>query len=140
MKAGELMDEYEQARRQGVDLERDLQVDSKPERKCHYFGKVGHEEEVCVKKTRDECGRQKGTVCFNCRIPGHRCLNNRALLGRESKVKGNLGLYCKDSVEGTGCSRTMVRRQLVPHTKIGGEDGVYKMCSWGNSALSLSSG
>ena len=130
VKAGELMDEYEQARRQGLDLERAVHVDSKPERKCHYCGKVGHEEEVCFKKTRDEGGRQKGIVCFNCRKPGHparRCPNNRALLGCESRVKGNMGLYCKGSVEGrsvtqilldTGCSRTMVRRQLVPHTKI----------------------
>ena len=39
MKAGELMDEYEQARRQGVDLERAVHVDSQPERKCHYCGK-----------------------------------------------------------------------------------------------------
>ena len=35
--------------------------------------------------------------------PGHparRCPNNRALLGCESKVKGNMGLYCKGLVEG----------------------------------------
>ena len=48
VKAGELMDEYEQARCQGVDLERAVHLDSQPERKCHYCGKSGHEEETCV--------------------------------------------------------------------------------------------
>ena len=126
---------------------RAIHVDGKPERKCHYCGKVGHEEEVCFKKTRDEGGRQKGIVCFNCRKPGHlarRCPNNRTLLGRESRVKGNMGLYCKGSVEGrsvtqilldTGFSRTMVRRQLVPHTKILEGKMVYIKCAHGDTVL-----
>ena len=115
LKAGELMDEYEQARRQGVDSERAVHGNSQPERKCHYCGKVGHEEEVCYKKTRDEGGRQKGIVCFNCKKPGHparRCPNNRALLGRESKVNGNLGLYCKGLVEGRAVNQILLHTLL----------------------------
>ena len=86
-------------------------------------------------------------MCFNCKKPGHpasRCPNNRELLGRESKVNGNLGLYCMGLVEGravnqilldTVCSRTMVRRQLVPHTKILEGKMVSIKCAHGDTVL-----
>ena len=102
---------------------------------------------MCFKKTSDEGGRQKGIVCFNCKEPGHParwCPNNRALLGHESEVKGNMGLYCKGLVEGrmvnqilldTGCSRTMVRRQLVPHTKMLEGKMVSIKCAHGDTVL-----
>ena len=86
-------------------------------------------------------------MCYNCKKLGHparQYLNNVALLGHESKVKGNMGFYCKDLVEGsqfdqilldTGCSCTTGRRQLLPQLKILNGKMVSIKCAHGDTVL-----
>lgn len=95
------MDEYEQARRQGMDVEK--VGNSQLEWKCTHFWKTGNSEDSCFKRANDQGGRQRGIVCFNCDKPGHNTRwgpNNVALLSCESKDDRNKGMYCKGLVEG----------------------------------------
>eukprot|EP00731_Ephydatia_muelleri_P011503 Em0006g397a len=73
VKAGELADEYEQARR--PEMESLASSTSKPNRvgsrECHYCGKSGHTEEDCYKRKREESQRSRGTQCC-CNVPGAR--------------------------------------------------------------------
>ena len=62
--AGELADEYEQARRK--DLPPQQKSNRKEGVKCHYCAKAGHIEK-CRKKMAD----WKEKICFHCRKPGH---------------------------------------------------------------------
>ena len=67
MQAGELADEYEQARR--PDMETSANSAPKPTRvgprECQYCGKSGHghAEEDCYKRKREESQRSRGTQC-----------------------------------------------------------------------------
>ena len=73
VKAGELADEYEQARR--PEMETLASSTSKPNRvgsrECHYCGKSGHTEEDCYKRKREESQRSRGTQCYHCKKQGH---------------------------------------------------------------------
>eukprot|EP00731_Ephydatia_muelleri_P034075 Em0046g18a len=99
VKAGELADEYEQARR--PEMETLASSASKPNRvgsrECHYCGKSGHAEEDCYKKKK----RRKST--------------KQRPMYKTGKVEGQ---KVTDILLDTGCSRTMVRRNLVAMEKI----------------------
>ena len=85
-------------------------------------------------------------MCYNCGKPGHPARRYEVLFGRGSRVKGNSNerMYCKGTVEGchvnsilldTGCSRTMVRRQLVPQDKFLEGKWVSIRCVHGDTVL-----
>ena len=134
VKAGELADEYEQARRQ--EMETLASSASKPNRvgsrECHYCGKSGHAEEDCYKRKREESQRSRGTQCYHCKKQGHmswECPEKSMVCKerRDWRRKGGRPMYKTGKVEGqkvtdilldTGCSRTMVRRNLVAMEKI----------------------
>ena len=148
IQAGELVDEYEHARREESQRYPENVKGTRSEQKCSFCGKAGHSEDVCYKKTtKEETSRRKTIVCYNCGKPGHparKCPNNEVLFGRESKYKVKDGMYCKGSVEGclvsrilldTGCSRTMVRRQFVPQEKFLEGKWVSSRCVHGDTVL-----
>ncbi|KAL5505979.1 hypothetical protein EMCRGX_G007532 [Ephydatia muelleri] len=134
VKAGELADEYEQARR--PEMETLASSTSKPNRvgsrECHYCGKSGHAEEDCYKRKREESQRSRGTQCYRCKKQGHmswECPEKSMVCKerRDWRRKGGRPMYKTGKVEGqkvtdilldTGCSRTMVRRNLVAMEKI----------------------
>ena len=129
VKAGELADEYEQARR--PEMETLASSTSKPNRvgsrECHYCGKSGHTKEDCYKRKREESQRSRGTQCYHCKKQGHmswECPEKSMVCKerRDWRRKGGRPMYKTGKVEGqkvtdilldTGCSRTMVRRNLV---------------------------
>ena len=134
VKAGELADEYEQARR--PEMESLASSTSKPNRvgsrECHYCGKSGHAEEDCYKRKREESQRSRGTQCYHCKKQGlmsWECPEKSMVCKelRDKRRKGGRPMYKTGKVEGqkvtdilldTGCSRTMVRRNLVAMEKI----------------------
>lgn len=76
VQAGELADEYEQARRPETEtmtnsMQKPKRTDS---RECQYCGKSGHIEEDCYKKKREEGQGSRGTQCYWCKKQGHMSL------------------------------------------------------------------
>ncbi|KAL5496441.1 hypothetical protein EMCRGX_G012724 [Ephydatia muelleri] len=132
--AGELADEYEQARR--PEMETLASSTSKPNRvgsrECHYCGKSGHAEEDCYKRKREESQRSRGIQCYHCKKQGHMSWEcpEKSMVCKERmdwRRKGGKPMYKTGKVEGqkvtdilldTGCSRTMVRRNLVAIEKV----------------------
>ena len=118
IRAGELADEYEQARRKDIPPQ---QKSNKKGVKCHYCAKTGHIEKDCRKKMADS----KENICFYCRKPGHLACHCPEKTGAGSVMMGqelSKGLLRAGTINGkviqvllhTGCSRTMVHRSLVP--------------------------
>eukprot|EP00731_Ephydatia_muelleri_P007950 Em0004g288a len=134
VQAGELADEYEQARR--PEMETLASSTSKPNRvgsrECHYCGKSGHAEEDCYKRKREESQRSRGIQCYHCKKQGHMSWEcpEKSMVCKERmdwRRKGGKPMYKTGKVEGqkvtdilldTGCSRTMVRRNLVAIEKV----------------------
>jgi hypothetical protein len=146
VKAGELADEYEQARRQvqpGVAAEKPTRPNSaqrKEQKKC---GRTGHLEHECRTKKTAASG-QNSIKCYNLKKNGHiaaNCPNKQVYFCSE---KEDTGVYRSGLVEGqevgkilldTGCSRTMVQRALVPGHKYLEGDAVTIRCAHGDTVL-----
>lgn len=150
IKAGELADEYEQARRQeiqpGVASERPTRsqptqrTQTGEQKKCDFCGRMGHLEHECRTKKTAASGQNS----FNCKESGHiaaNCPNEQVYFCSEKK---DAGLYRSGLVEGrevekilldTGCSRTMVQRTLVPGHKYLEGDVVTIRCAHGDIVL-----
>ena len=86
VEAGELADEYEQARKQDPSGQK-----ATPHKKCNFCHKQGHLEQKCRKKKASGAGFHSGEtgqpMCFNCRKYGHisrRCPEKKCI-----DVQGN---------------------------------------------------
>ena len=163
VQAGELADEYEQVRKQepGVQLEPPKKPvqERRPQKQCGYCGKLGHLKDECRKlKAKKEAGGGPETGwrnpirCFQCKKEGHTkasCPNTVLLCtepdgGGRGAQDGEPGVYRRGRVEGqvvpqilldTGCSRTMVKRSLVPKEKVPEGDAVTIRCAHGDTVL-----
>lgn len=120
-------------------------------RQCYSCGQTDHVAKDCPKRTGAEVAQQQHRqpprqgrqgdrdhiICFNCRGRGHmsrQCPSNALFAARGKSVEQRakkLEVACIGTVEGhpvdeivldTGCSRTLVRKDLVPGEKLtGGE-------------------
>ena len=144
VEAGELADEYEQARKQDPSGQK-----ATPHKKCNFCHKQGHLEQECRKKKASGAGLYTGEtgqpMCFNCRKYGHiskRCPEKSALMCKGTTRE--VWMYRTGLVEGyptdsilldTGCSRTMVQRWLVPEGKMLPGEAVTISCAHGDTVL-----
>ena len=155
--AGELADEYEQARR-GPRIDTGSVLNPgwrKPVQfpktvKCGFCGLKGHTEEECRKKVgtqKEGVGNEGKIRCYHCKKLGHissRCPEREALFCFEDRDFAGSKLCQKGLVEGrkvsrilldTGCSRTMVNQMCVPSDKILDGKMVSIRCAHGDTRL-----
>ena len=144
IQAGELVDEYEQARKETASEQRDQ---ASKGRKCTYCGKTGHLEAACWTKPAEAGStatlKSEQVRCFRCHRVGHlrKDCPEKGLFCGEA---GQSGIYRKGVVEGksvsdilldTGCSRTMIRKDLVPASRYLEGDAVTIRCAHGDITL-----
>ena len=160
--AGELADDYTRAReyegttRGSLGDKKNRSGDSKI--RCHTCGKEGHVARNCFRRTeakqnaglavkkenekRDNTSLKK-VKCYNCGGFGHYSTTcpEKSLYCREGMVqqatrKGVVeGKDVADIVLDTGCSRTMVRRDLVREEKHLDGEAVTVRCAHGDTVL-----
>ena len=165
IQAGELADEYEQVRKQEPGEKTDLKQSRDPTKQCGFCKETGHTLEDCRLREKgkatatlgSESGRRAPIKCFNCWEEGHVKANcpkprDKALLctdpvtgaAQQPVREREPGVYRSGQVEGqtvneilldTGCSRTMVRSELVPAEKVLEEDSATVRCAHGDTVL-----
>ena len=158
VEAGKLADDYAQARRQVRRTPSDQKEDGggggPDKRKCHKCGGEGHFKRNCPVKDEPGADRagaspgrnrtDKGIKCFNCHRYGHMSMNcpDKAnfycgdRLGRSVVRVGKVeGAVVSEVVLDTGCSRTMVRRDLVPEENLLPGEAVTVLCAHGDAML-----
>ena len=158
---GRLADDYLQARRR-EDSGSGWPGKSRQEaRRCNNCGQVGHLARSCwrkskesteedkkgVKEVKKEVKKEKsdspGIRCFNCKKMGHKAVECPEKVyfcgeGRQADVtrRGLVdGTVVDDIVLDTGCSRTMVRRELVKEDKTLEGRAVTVRCAHGDTVL-----
>ena len=151
--AGQMADEYVQARKSTQETKPVLAIgerNNKDPLQCHTCGKAGHTARDCrmksiggQKKSEKEDKEKNGRSelrCFNCGGRGHMSMKcpSKALTCLEISAypvwhRSKDGPTCSGTVEGqatddilldTGCSRTMVRTDLVLPSSVSSAFGV----------------
>ena len=155
--ASQLADDYVQARKQsGGDKGKESfkQPISPGLRRCHNCGKPGHLARDCrapgskqpsmTLRNEQRKPSRDDIVCYNCGQRGHispKCPNNAFFCGTRNKRQGTKchgvveGRYVSDILLDTGCSRTLIRRELVPAKKVQEGDVVTIRCAHGDTVL-----
>ena len=154
--AGELADEYEQARRgpridtkSVLDPGRRKPVQFPNPSNCGFCGLRGHTEEECRRKMtqKEVVGNERKIMCYHCKKLGHvssRCPEREALFCFEDRDFAGSELCQKGLVEGrkvsrilldTGCSRTMVNQRCISSEKILDGKMVSIRCAHGDTRL-----
>ena len=157
--AGQLADDYAQARKVSGSGHPGGKRGERPveQRRCYGCKQVGHVEQDCPMRRDASRGggppggpvqqgkRASQLKCYNCGGIGHRarqCPGN-ALFCRGQEWHRRQGLTLHGVVEGqvaddilldTGCSKTLVRRELVPTEKILPEQ-VPIRCAHGDTVM-----
>ena len=157
VEAGELADQYMQARGAVRSTgSANVKQEKRPvERRCHECKEVGHLARECPNKNKISKGsdrrdpkEKRPLICFNCHQRGHKatecpsnalCCEEQSFSNagggkspcREGSVNGKL---VKDIVLDTGCSRTMVRRELIREDDLTGE-AITIRCAHGDTVL-----
>ena len=161
--AGELADQFMQARRQARDWTKptegnpsDKRTGSAGQPRCFTCGKVGHLSWQCRKKsaadaeTQNQGSSKHIPKCYNCNQRGHiasRCPHNALYCKEKSGTRrGGIlegwrvqrsgqveGKPVRDILLDTGCSRTIVRKELVPESKMCGRETTTIKCAHGDT-------
>lgn len=150
VQAGELVDEFEQAR--CCSAEGEFTVSVKKAVQCSYCERSGHKEGDC-RRTKQDVGDSapERLKCYKCHgfgdIAGNCMAGRRAMFGNEKKCFGVIGeqkVLRQGIIEGkmtvllnTGCSRTMVHRNLVPTHKLIEGKGVAIRCAHSDTTFYL---
>ena len=155
--AGRLVDDYLQARRhvrqgiQGTAKERSTGGAGEP-RKCHRCGSEDHLKRDCPVKEgsggagnppRSATGKSGNLVkCYNCKRFGHMNCPEKASYfvkdgwGRSVARAGRVeGAAVSDILLDTGCTRTMVRSDLVAEENLLPGEAVTVLCAHGDTVL-----
>ena len=154
--AGQLADNYVQARGSVADkVERGTGAET---RRCHRCGKPGHLMKDCRQREEPQKSQtdykgengKRAIECFNCGGKGHysiRCPHNAmfcAQKGSTTTTRWKSGIVRSGRIEGrelshilldTGCSRTLVRHDLVPEDKLLEGEAVTICCAHGDTAV-----
>eukprot|EP00731_Ephydatia_muelleri_P002993 Em0001g2993a len=140
--AGELVDEFEQTRRSVAEGKlpagSEYPTSVKKAVQCAYCDKSDHVEEDCRRKKEDMGGRSSGP---SMRV--HEMLPVSADWTFVKELKEEQKVFRQGMIEGkmvtvlldTGCSRTMVRRNLVPEHKLIEGKGVAIRCAHGDTTF-----
>ena len=162
VEAGELADEYEQVRKQGAKVELQQKLTGGRSASGEHSAKGSSAKEETAAKTAGKKLQSRetgwdGIKCFECGQPGHirrDCPEKKPTdkvylsVGREQQpsreVKKDLRVRRQGCVEGqmvqdilldTGCTRTMVRADLVPPEKFLEGDAVTIQCAHGDTVM-----
>ena len=156
--AGRLAEDFRQARKK----EMWEPAARKTPKQCHTCGKIGHLARDCYhgregKKTERKNEQTKemeqkasnyNPICYNCKERGHvsrQCPRKALLCGlprRKESSRKEQALLCSGRVGGravddiqldTGCSRTLVRTDLVDPHLIRHENSVTILCAHGDT-------
>ena len=163
--AGELADDYIQARGFCWDSTNEQSWRTGTPRLCHTCGKPGHLMKDCptnmgvgsqkeigsAKKFERPKKNMKEVECFNCRRKGHysaNCPHNamfcRPQEGATKAATCKVGVMRTGVIEGkpvsnilldTGCSQTLVHRDLVPPEKLLEGRAITICCAHGDTAI-----
>jgi len=172
--AGELADDYLQARKREMKAEPIRTTDKSPEaaerKRCYTCGSVKHLAWECPQGSRsggaapgrERHQKQEGEVkCFNCGRRGHistRCPRDamfcevgpgqgrldggdqpqqKGVSGKSGRARSGLveGRRVDDILLDTGCSKTLVRRDLIPEKKVLEGDVVTIRCAHGDTVV-----
>ena len=159
--AGKLAEDFRQARKEAWDSTAGRNIRSREGRRCYNCKRTGHIAKDChqvkekdgkdAEKTKyqgaNEEQKSKGIVCFNCKVRGHVAKNcTRVMLCQARSagqgVRRSRELLCRGEVEGhrvddiqldTGCSKTVVRGDLVDKKKILEGESVMIQCAHGDT-------
>ena len=161
--AGWLADDYVQARRhvRGTTTETKKEMErirGREGRKRHVCGEEGHLMRACPKRAMVELkpqlsggagpnkggGLKKPVKCYNCGEPGHistKCPERASYYCMDSKGHSAAregfvdGTTVTDILLDTGCTRTMVREELVAENKLLPGEAVTVLCAHGDTVL-----
>ena len=153
VEAGQLADDYQQARRRAQDGSRqEPKKVPNLQRKCHTCSETGHLARDCPKQgnnsmRREQPRKQESDICcFNCHQKGHvsrNCPSNALFCGNRASSNGEAlrkqglveGKRAKSILLDTGCSRTVVLEKFVPREKILEGEAVTICCAHGDTVL-----
>ena len=162
--AGQLADDYDLVRRRSEGPKKPAEGVQTGPKRCNFCGIVGHLTHECRKAAKLRGGptgkgpqhpqTQRAEVkCYNCGQKGHlsyKCPRSAALFCRSSEQAGGgrsmegCNMSRGGSVEGqavksilldTGCSKTLVRRDLVPEGRLVDGKAVTIRCAHGDTVL-----
>ena len=142
--AGQLAEDFRQARKETWESA------SKTQKRCYTCKAVGHLARDChqhkdnsmVRGTQEESQKSKSIVCFNCKAKGHISKNcpkamlyrvNSGRRGKELLRCGQVDGKCVEDIQlDTGCSRTVVRKDLVDEEKMLDGESITIQCAHGD--------
>ena len=157
---GKLADDYLQARQQ-TSKEGSEREKTSPRKQCHQCGSTGHLVRNCPQRDtskdndgkhqekkgpdgRNEGNKRSKIICFNCKQRGHisyNCPDKAGLCSLSGKGKRTTrsgfveGVEVTDILLDTGCTQTMVRRDLVSQDQLIEGEAATIRCVHGDTVL-----
>ena len=155
LEAGQLADDYSEARKQTAKENRPVEDQSSPASSEKPTQEQADKGEDDKRSAKEKCHFRQGyqhsdnqsqVTCYNCGKLGHiasrctekamycgdGCCHHKAALQKTGLVGGRM---VKDIVLDTGCSKTLIHHTLVPQEKMLQGEAVTIWCAHGDNAL-----